>query len=372
MDGLEKEVDDLLEYHGIPQCSVVAVNEAGVVWKCAFGENCSIDTTQFHLFSGTKIYTATAIMKLVEERKLSLDTMVTAHLVDFDESLDGITIAHLLGHASGLRDTPMTAFLSGNFEQSSTTSRPSSMQALKKYTIKRDRAPGKQASYGNINYAILGEVIERVTGQMYEDYVRETILLPLGSKACFSFRDTSNLTSGWIGYWNSLATRLILKSDQYEKMFDGTEKMEKGKRGAGLYSLADVDVDSPSIGGLVGTPEDFAPLLVEFLRHGIRSTEGKSTQKPICLSVEGMQSMTSLHFKGQVGVHSKDGAGLGWKIGKDSINHEGGGPGFTTESRCYLEDRVGVVVMMNRWGVSNGECTLCHEISELIRKALKA
>lgn len=384
MEGLEQEIDSLLEQHGVPLCSVVAVNKDGVVWKSAFGENSSSSetTTQFHLFSGTKLYTATAVMRLVEDKRLSLDDMVTKHLPDFDEYLDGITIEHLLGHASGLADTPMQAWLSANFRSSTSTNSPpssssSSLDTLKRFNFKRMRAPGKYASYGNINYVILGEVIERVTGQKYQDYVRETILVPLGSNACFTFRDAPNLTNGWVGYWNSLMTKMIMESDQYHLMFEGTRQMEPGKRGAGMYSLtADFNVDCLPIGGLVGTVEDFAPLVVEFLRHASsnnKDTTGSthsSSSKPVCLSSTGMKTMVNHHFQGKIGVHSKDGVGLGWKIGKDFVNHEGGGPGFTSETRCYLEDGIGVIVMMNKWSIMYKECTICHEICELVRKAV--
>ena len=361
--GVNDEIDALLDYHGVPLCSIVVVNKEGIIFKSAFGESSSAQT-QFHLFSGTKLYTATAVMRLVEDERISLDDMASKYVPGFD--LDGITIEHLLGHCSGLVDTPIKAFLSGNFRD---TYHPTSWDAFKKYIIKINRKPGELSSYANVNYVILGQVIEHVTGGSYEDYVHAHILKPLGSKACFSFREADNLAKGWIGYWNSLMTKLVLESDQYDSMFKDSKKLQKGKRGAGLYSLADFDVDSPCIGGLVGTAEDFAPLLVEVLRH---AAGHDSTYKPTCISSRGIKMMTDHHFNGQIGVHSKVGAGLGWKIGDNFINHEGGGPGFTSETRCYLEDGIGIIVMMNKWSISHTECTICHELCELIRRSVKA
>ena len=80
-------------------------------------------------------------------------------------------------------------------------------------------------------------------------------------------------------------------------------------------------------------------------------------------------SMVRKHFDGSIGVVSKDGVGLAFKIGLDFVNHEGGGPGFTSESRCYLNDGVGMVIMMNRWSITHKECTVCHDICEMIHAA---
>ena len=366
--NLQNDIDAILEREGIPECAIAVMNKDGILWQRQFGNDCDKSEKQFHYFSGTKLYTAVAVLKLSEENKLNLDDYVTQHLPDWGDYLDGITIQHLLSHSSGLLDTPIKAFLSANF---SSTQKPSTLEALNKFTIKRARAPGKLSSYANVNYAILGYLIERVTGQTYSQYMTDQVLKPLGSNACFSFREATNLTAGWIGYWNSIAAKMVVDPTQYKLLFQDSQIMPDGKRGAGLYSLADFDVDAEAIGGLVGKVEDFCPLVMEVLRHaGTTADDEQPKTQPLLLSPETIQRSVTKQYTGQVGVHSKDGAGLGWKIGKDFVNHEGGGPGFTSETRCYLQDGIGIVILLTRWSLTHRECTISHDICELIRNVM--
>ena len=197
MESIQEKIDELLEREGIPACSILVADKHGELWRASFGD--ADLETQFHYFSGTKLYTANAILKLADQHKLRLSDDVSKHLPEMGD-LEGITIQHLLCHSSGLTDT-LSAFVSANFQS---TSKPSTLQALNKYNIKRARAPGKLSSYANVNYAILGLVIEKVGGKSYSDFITEQVLKPLGSNACFSFRDATDLTTGRIGYWNSI------------------------------------------------------------------------------------------------------------------------------------------------------------------------
>ena len=379
-ENLEKEIDALLEYHQIPACSiaVVTAKDDGVVWKKAFGEDCSVDS-KFHLFSGTKLYTAAAIFKLVQDGKIALHDPVTQHLPDeFErrENLQGITVEQCLGHTTGLKDTPMVAWMSVNCRRDGTP--PTLLDCLRRFDFKRVSPAGMEpASYGNINFVILGNIIQHVTQQSYQQFVQEKILEPLGSKACFSFRtvsddDDDKLMAGTIGFWNKLVSRFLLRSEQYHALFRDTKCLPAGTRGAGLYTMADFDLDAIPIGGLIGTAHDFLPLMQQVLRHcGAGSTTGE--QKPaVGLAADSWKNMVSKHYDGRIGVYSRDGVGYAFKIGTDFVNHEGGGPGFTTESRCYLEDGIAMVVMTNKWSITMSECTVCHKICELIRKAFKA
>jgi len=247
---LRSDIDALLDRHQIPACAIAVTNRDGILWKQAFGTDCTLET-QFHLFSGTKLYTAVAILQLVQDGKLaSLKDDVTEYLPDFEPQLRGITLEHLLGHASGLRDTPMRAWLSVTFDGAR---RPTSGEMLRRFAFQRRAAPGVgPAAYANLNYVILGEVIERVTERKYEDYVKENVLDRLHSKACFSVREAAtlnnNLAKGSIGFWNSLLVKLVLERDQYQSLFRGAHTIPKGQRGAGLYQLqANFDLDSPLV-----------------------------------------------------------------------------------------------------------------------------
>jgi CubicO group peptidase (beta-lactamase class C family) len=81
-----------------------------------------------------------------------------------------------------------------------------------------------------------------------------------------------------------------------------------------------------------------------------------------------MQTMVA---QGQAGYESKVGVGLGWKIGEVDgrifLNHEGGGADFTSETRIYPQDRIGMIMLMNVMGAKVSR--LAHRVCERIRQA---
>ena len=144
----------------------------------------------FDIRSVTKPITAIAIMMLMEDGKLTLNDPVAKYLAEFrrtsskaELSPDRITIRHLLTHTSGLP-----------------SERPTEIEAI---TIKRDRTlsevvtllatqepefePGTRFRYSSGGFAILGRVIEVVTGKPYEQFVNERIFKPLGMNDSFFF-----------------------------------------------------------------------------------------------------------------------------------------------------------------------------------------
>jgi CubicO group peptidase (beta-lactamase class C family) len=153
------------------------------------------DTTM-GLGSSTKTFTAVAIMQLQEAGILSVDDLVTKHLPEYrtknPEDAKRTTIHHLLTHSAGLPPLPIlwnamaTSLDADPFV-------PPSLKGLKPVEtagqiidgivaapIGQVAEPGKLFSYSNESYALLGEIIQRVSGQSYEAYVNEHILKPAG------------------------------------------------------------------------------------------------------------------------------------------------------------------------------------------------
>lgn len=137
-----------------------------------------------HIASITKILTATAIMQLIEEGKLWLDQPVCSIIKEFDTPLHReITLKHFLTHTSGLQADP------GYFSE------PYPVDIFKRMAegewIKVllsgpvQSKPGEQWSYSSAGFCILGEVVSRVSGMHYTDYVQEKIFAPLGMTRSF-------------------------------------------------------------------------------------------------------------------------------------------------------------------------------------------
>ena len=354
---LSERIQAGLTATGIPGCSLVVVNRDGIVAAEAFGYasltqmRLATPHTAYHLFSATKLYTATAIMQLVEQGKLQLTEAVASVLPEYHDKLSpDLTVQHLLSHTSGLKDT-MKAFLAVHVDGERA---PTTAEALTRYSLRARHAPGQQVEYRNVNYALLGEIITRRSGQAYVSYIFDHILEPLHMNAAFSFTPEmkSDAASGYIEYWNPM--RLMLRWF----MPDVARKVSGPRIGKWL-ELRDYNLNTASIGGLVGSAVEFAPFLIAHLNGG----QG-------ILNANSVQQMQTIVARGQAGFEAKVGVGLGWKIGQVNgrafLNHEGGGAGFTSETRLYPQDQIGIIMLMNAMGVKVSK--LAHRSCEMIRQ----
>lgn len=141
----------------------------------------------------TKVFTAAAVMKLVEDGKLWLEQPVKTIIKEFDNPLHGnITLWHLLTHTSGLTAD------GGYFSEPYPIDHFDVIN--KKDWIKRLLAgpmqakPGAQWNYSTLGFTILGEIITRVTGMKVGDYIEKEIFKPLGMNRSF-FTPPENLKS---------------------------------------------------------------------------------------------------------------------------------------------------------------------------------
>ncbi len=321
----------------IPGCSLVVVDRHGIILSGAFGyadlrqQRPPTPHTAYHLFSGTKLYTATAVMQLVEAGKLRLDDPAGNYVVGLGAA-GKITIKQLLTHTSGLKDT-LKAFLAVHFDGEAAVT---TAEALSRYKLSLKREPGAAVEYCNANYALLGQIITQVAGQPYTDYVTGHILQPLGMPVAFTLTEAmkTDAATGYMLRWEPMRWLFGL-------LMPGTARKMYGGPIHGFIALRNYDLDTAAIGGLVGSVLGFAPFVIAQLNDG----QG-------ILSKETCRLMQKLAVRGQAGIASKVGVGLGWKIGQTGeaafINHEGGGAGFTTETRIYPARGVGLVIAMNR------------------------
>ena len=230
---------------------------------------------------------------------------------------------------------------------------PDTAAALGRFRIAARRPPGRRVEYRNVNYALLGEVVSRVSGRPFTSYVRERLLEPLGMKAAFSSRATASAyaATGYMGAWEPARFLFRLR-------FPKTARRLIRSRIGGLIELAPYDLDTAAIGGLVGPVTGFLPFVLAQLNGG----RGILSQASTAL-------MQTLQARGRAGIEARLGVGLGWKIGETAgrrfLNHEGGGAGFTSETRIYPREGLGMVIAMNRL-VGTKSCSLAHRICEAL------
>jgi len=183
--------------------SVIAIRAGEIVYEQQFGERFIPTTaavglpanadTLFRIASVSKMVTALGVMRLVEQGKLALDTDVSRYLgytlrnPYYPDA--AITLRMLLSHTSSLRDD-------GGYNFPANTSLQSVLQASEKNAVSaliwarpdasnKNYAPGKYFSYVNLNWGVIGAVMESVLGKRFDVLMQELILQPLQISGSF-------------------------------------------------------------------------------------------------------------------------------------------------------------------------------------------
>ena len=161
----------------IPSLSVTIVDKDKVLLSKSYG-NCENCDTPFLLGSVSKSFTAVCIMQLAEQGKIDLNANISTYLPTATDG-DKITVRQLLNHTSGLGEH----------------------QTLKNYKIINQQGTH---NYANVNYSLLGEIIETVSGKSYNDYITENLFEPLQLSNTAATLDKSlnnGLIDGYTNYW---------------------------------------------------------------------------------------------------------------------------------------------------------------------------
>ena len=183
VDGV---VQAYLRDEGIAGATVAVVDRNGTVLERGYGvatlsPERPVDPTAtlFRLGSTTKTFTYIATMQLVEQGKLSLDEDVNKYLPERlrvpDAGYGPIRVWNLMTHTAGFEDSAL-GHLIGN-----DPARALPLEDyLAQYRPARVRPPGLHADYSNYSVALLGDIVARVSGQLFEDYVEQHLFTPLG------------------------------------------------------------------------------------------------------------------------------------------------------------------------------------------------
>ncbi|MCD4788941.1 MAG: beta-lactamase family protein, partial [Bacteroidales bacterium] len=205
-ENSEKEIaqivnmmDDYCQFSG---AVLISVN-GKIIYKDAVGfaniEDSIPNTcdTKFRIASFTKPITVMLILQLVEEGKLKLDGKLTDYLPEFPkEKGEGITIHHLLTHTAGITGESRIPNLIDIEKEYY------SRERLFNCIIEQDIVfkPGKGNEYSNFGFALLGMIIEKVSGKSYEELLQEKICKPAGMKNTLGDVTAQPIVNRAIGY----------------------------------------------------------------------------------------------------------------------------------------------------------------------------
>jgi CubicO group peptidase (beta-lactamase class C family) len=314
MQEFDQQIEDFLQKWNIIGASVAIAKDERLIYAKGFGyadkEN-EIEVEPKHLFriaSVSKLITAVAVMKLVEEGKLSLtDTVFGEHgilnnpefLAIKDKKFKQITIEHLLSHTSGFTNKagdPM--FMNLRIAKKMNEELPISTDIIIKYVLthrKLDYTPGKKAVYSNFGYAVLGSVIEKITQTNYENYVSSKILNPLGIYDMHLGKSLPEKKyENEVKYYGLNGEKNVLSS------FGTGEKVPKYYGGNNIEILG-------AAGGWIASPAELMKLLV--------AIDGFSVQKNILTDSSILKMTKSSKNKRPFGWTGTDNNGLWWRTG---------------------------------------------------------
>ncbi len=311
-EQIDKLVTDTLARTGVPSASIAVVKDGAVVYVKAYGD-AKIEprvpaTTQMRYSIGSisKQITATAVLLLQEQGKLSLDDKVAKYLPDLTRANE-VTIRQLLSHTSGYQDYwPQDYVMKPMIEPI-----PAGKLMDTWAKIPLDFEPGTKWQYSNTGYVIAGVIVEKVARMPFFQFLQQNIFKPLGMTSVIDV-DQGRLTeSDPIGYVRYALGPLRVAP----------------KEGKGWLFAA---------GQLAMTPEDLAKWNISIMERKLL--------KPASYLALGTETL----LKDGLGANYGLGVSVASSLNRRALSHGGGVSGFTSSNIVFPDDRVAVVVLTNQ------------------------
>jgi len=317
---IEKQLDAL----NIPGASLAIIEGDQIVRVKGFGVSSpSGETptpqTPFSICSLTKSFTALAVMQLVEADQIELDAPVQHYLSWFTladpQAAAQITVRHLLYQTSGL------SFASGSMVLVNWDDSPDAneKQARELATFKPTRPVGSAFEYSNVNYNLLGLIIEAASGETYEGYIQNHIFTPLDMSHSYTSQAAAKQNGLAVGHISWFG-----------------------------FPIAVPDLPRPRgslpSGQLISTTEDMAHYLIAQLNGG-RYGEVQ------ILSPEGIAEMHSPAVDATTMGVDMGYYGMGWFVQQTdqgvSLWHDGTGPDYYSYMALLPDQNRGLVLLFN-------------------------
>ena len=332
-----------LESDEIPGIAAAVICSGELIWDAAYGVTALDDPrpvtpqTRFRIASITKLFTATAVMKLQEAGLLSLTDAVSTHLAWFrigrppGEGEAPVTIWHLLTHTSGMpRDSRLT-----DFARLYQPGRDDAIQALPSQEL--ESALGERYAYSNLGYGVLGELIAEVSGKTYAEYLVDEILKPMEMDATL-VHPTPEDDTAW-GHGPRRPDGLRLK--------------------AGFWDLG---FATPA-GGMASSTRDLSKFVILQLEPYVG-------RKPRLLPAETLREMHAVHY---LVDPARGGSGVAWGVetsaGQHVVYHGGELPEQSSYMMIDVLGSIGIVVLTNAQDVD--AAGLAQGALDIIRSAVE-
>jgi D-alanyl-D-alanine carboxypeptidase len=333
---LDSFLNSKIERNVFPGIQYVVVNKDECIYSYAGGFADVINkkpmtfNNTLNTFSTTKLITAIAILQLIENGKLNLNDKVSLYIenIPYKE----ITIRNVLSHSSGIPNPVLGNFYIHWEDDHETFDRDKLLDKVFSKNSKLKYTPGSKIKYSNLGYAILGKVIEVITGTSYEEYVQQNVFdkLEIDSTLCHFKSQTYSDNAKPYYKANSIVYNIM-------KLFlRGVKAKKEGK-----WKTLDKNwyFNFPAHGGIIVSAREYAKIFQDLLNDDSKLLDKTSKE---------------LFFSEQI-RYKKSRRAISWGIknfeGIKYYSHTGGGLGYVSEVRYYPEYNIISVLQINRTNV---------------------
>ena len=323
-----------MESFEIPGLAIGFIMNNRIIYSKGFGIQ-SLDSkipvtnsTLFHMASVSKTFVATAIVQLVEQNKISLDSTLVYYLPYFrmdDERYKSITIKHVLSHSSGIPDVDDYEWDKPQYDDLAAE------RYVKGFTDKKLKFnPGERFSYCNAGYDIMADVISKVSGLTFEEYMKKNIFEPIGMvNSTFQKTKVPEYLATCPHVLDSNLNMSVSKIYPYNRIHAPSSTLHSNLHDMLMWARMLLN------GGIINNKQIINPKSYELLTTP------------------------------QIPKGNQDSMCLGWHLSylgnKKMYSHTGGDIGYSTFFAFLPEDSIAVVVMGNNrqyWGGNPAYITL--------------
>ena len=314
-DSIRDSIRTKMQDRRVPSIAVAVAQGDKILWQQGFGwadrerHIPADENTMYSLASISKPLTATALMTLVSAGKIDLDRPIndylgTAKLHARVGNAQDATVRRVANHTSGLPE-----YFQFFYENESWRA-PSMNETVRRFG-NLVTAPGEHFQYSNLGFGLLADVIARVSGKSYPDYMRQEVFLKLGM------------------------TRSAVGIDPALREFEATRY-----DGEDITPIVHYSTDHPGASEIYSSAHDMALFGMFSLKEHLPN------QVPILSDawIDEMQRPTAASG-------SRTGYGVGWEVntayGPTIVSHSGGMPGVATWLRLVPSQKLVIVVLCN-------------------------
>jgi D-alanyl-D-alanine carboxypeptidase len=316
---------------GAPSASIAVVRGGEIVYERGYGDariepkTPAAPSMRYAIGSVSKQFTATAVLLLVEEGKLSLDDKVARWFPDLTRANE-VTVRQLLSMTAGYQDYWPQDYVFTDMQ------RPTTAAAIMKRWAGKplDFAPGTRWQYSNTNYVIAAAIVEKVANMAFMDFMRQRVFTPLGMTSVADF-DAGPLGAQDAGAYlrNALGPFRAAPKEGRGWLF-----------GAGQLAM---------------TAHDLALWNIATMNRSVLKPASYRTMQTDMLLESGLSTRYGL------------GINVGSAAGRRRISHGGAVSGYTTSNEVYPDDRAAIVTFTNIYpGAAGAASQIAARVAAII------